>query len=379
MDKQVRKKILYICRLKYKSSLSLENMKELFVKRFPSSTKFEFVKLHKIYRLKYINNSIEKFYMERYKNIYSNYKNTEKLISYINNKYNLSIKKSTFIAYCNRNHCSKIKRVSPINKKLTIEQELDVIEKYQNGEEIKNLQKEYDFKTHKSIIDILNKYHIEKRTSYETKNNHKTYKDFSMQNIDSNFKAYFLGLLLTDGYVNEKRNMVGIDLCDEDCISFLANNIKCKYSKIESKKYKNRYRIILYSKKLVQELKRLSVVPNKSLTLKKPNLTSEEEKFLPYILRGIIDGDGCVGIYKNIKVVYVCSASEEFINWVIREFSKLDIYMKKYKTHKIFTCRIDTTKNLNDFYFKIYNKPFGMTRKYNLILEGCSETIMKTS
>jgi len=58
-------------------------------------------------------------------------------------------------------------------------------------------------------------------------------------------------------------------------------------------------------------------VENKSKILQGVKLSEEEYQFLPYIIRGIIDGDGC--IYKTsygAPAMYVCSASYDFIIWL---------------------------------------------------------------
>lgn len=53
---------------------------------------------------------------------------------------------------------------------------------------------------------------------------------------------------------------------------------------------KKRHRLILSD----ADIARFGVVPNKTYSLKGLDLLPEEEKFIPYIIRGIIDGDGCV-------------------------------------------------------------------------------------
>lgn len=87
----------------------------------------------------------------------------------------------------------------------------------------------YDFASKKSITDKVKKYYPNeyKNIVKKAKENRKTY-SYEMQIIDSEFDAYFLGLLLTDGYIVRERE-AGIDLVDEDCIKFLSTIIGKEY------------------------------------------------------------------------------------------------------------------------------------------------------
>lgn len=81
----------------------------------------------------------------------------------------------------------------------------------------------YNFATKKSIIDKVKKYYGEdyQEIVKKAKENRKGY-SYSFDKIHNQFDAYFLGLLLTDGYITTRGYDVGIDLVDEDCIQFLS-------------------------------------------------------------------------------------------------------------------------------------------------------------
>lgn len=76
----------------------------------------------------------------------------------------------------------------------------------------------YGYATKKSITDKIKKYYPENYDDIikEAHTKRKGY-EYEMKIIDSEFDAYFLGLLLTDGYIVRDRE-AGIDLADEDCI-----------------------------------------------------------------------------------------------------------------------------------------------------------------
>ena len=276
-------------------------------------------------------------------------------------------------------------------KRFSDEQEKQIVDEYKNGATTHQLMEKYGFKTHKSITDKIKKHYPNqyKEILEIAKQNQKGYY-YTLDKVVSEFDAYFLGLLLTDGYVNitkpgstKKRNQVGIDLIDEDCIKFLSKAIGKSYScyqpyQINDFNQQPRYRLILEDGKLVNNLQRLGVVPNKSKILQGPKLLSEEIKFVPYIIRGIIDGDGTVSptSYGGPQFSIV-SASFDFINWIkdvltnymymkdIRITAKEDNRSANYST--LYTIGSADIDNIQKLIALSYNKPFGMMRKYELI------------
>ena len=54
----------------------------------------------------------------------------------------------------------------------------------------------------------------------------------------------------------------------------------------------NKYRIQISSKNRIEQLKRFGIHEKKTFNTEGCSLTHEELEYLPFILRGIIDGDG---------------------------------------------------------------------------------------
>lgn len=253
----------------------------------------------------------------------------------------------------------------------TTEEEKKMVQEYIDGAPINALLEKYGYKTKKSITDKVKKY-----ASIEAieiaKENRKGY-TINFDGVTNLFNAYFLGLMLTDGYIQDK-NKFGIDLTDEDCIKFLSNVTGKEYKSYSDGEHKKiQHRIIFSNNKVVQNLSRYGVVPNKSKILEAVKLTEEEEKYLPYIIRGIIDGDGCV--YKTsygAPAFYICSASENFIKWV-KSVLENKFYFKELSIvqSKEGLWRIDTAnqQNILKLLILVYDKPYGMSRKYNFIRE----------
>lgn len=256
-------------------------------------------------------------------------------------------------------------------KKLSKEQELQLVEEYKQGTPVIELMAKYDFKTKKSITDKVKKYYGEnyKEIIKQAQDNRKGY-NYSLKEITSPFDAYLIGLMMTDGYVLSDRDGLGLDMTDEDVIKFVASTIGTNYKTYVEEGRKNRYRVLINVQGISKEVERFGIVPRKSKIIEKPRLLDKERQYLPYIIRGIIDGDGCVSktSYGGAQF-YICSMSEQFINWIIEVLEK-DFFMTDiHKRQNIETgmWRVETSNQYNilKLIALVYNKPFGMNRKYN--------------
>lgn len=258
-------------------------------------------------------------------------------------------------------------------KKYTDVQEKQIALEYIDGATADQLAEKYGFSTRKSVTDKVKKYFPDQWE--EIKNNKRIKKkgyDYKLEKISNEFDAYFLGLLLTDGYVSREK-AVGIDLVDEDCIAFLSKSIGREYQSYKSNmsNEKIRYRLLLTDKQLVKNLERLGVVPNKTAILEGPQLLPEEEQYIPYIIRGIIDGDGTIGIAGGSTGASVgmriTSKSEKFANW-LKEILEQRLFFKEVMIHQDHSDCYVVESYRKDNMLKLialcYDKPFGMIRKY---------------
>lgn len=270
-------------------------------------------------------------------------------------------------------------------KKYSKEQELQIVEEYRQGVSSEILREKYGFKTKKSITDKVKKYFPDEweDIKQQNKNTRKGY-CYKMEKLSNEFDAYFLGLLLTDGYVVSNRNQVGIDLADEDCIEFLSKTIGKEYKTytsnnrchelnnriIEDKK--DRHRVMLSDKELIKNLQRFGVIEHKTDIIPTPKLLPEEEKYIPYIIRGIIDGDGNIDARKNTLGFRICTKSAEFAKW-IQDVLTNKMFMQDICVHQgknnLYTVETYQILNIFKLLALSYNKPFGMQRKYNKIRE----------
>lgn len=230
----------------------------------------------------------------------------------------------------------------------------------------------YNYKTKKSITDKIKKHYPSNYSEIIelARNNRRGY-NYSLEKISSPFDAYLIGLLLTDGYVLSDRDGLGLDMADEDVISFIANTIGTKYSKYQQENRKALFRILITIPGIVKQVERFGIIKNKSLIVPEPQLFKEEEKYLPYIIRGIIDGDGCVSktSYGGAQF-YIVTMSEKFANWIVKileeRFFMVDIH-KRQNEYGLWRIETSNQYNILKLIAIVYNKPFGMNRKYNIL------------
>lgn len=255
-------------------------------------------------------------------------------------------------------------------KKLSKEQELNLIEEYKKGTPVKELMSKYGYKTKKSITDKIKKHYPESYSEIiaEARNNRRGY-NYSLEKITSPFDGYLVGLLLTDGYVLSDRDGVGLDMTDEDVIAFVADTLGTEYKKYEDGIHKPRYRVLITIPGFTQSVARYGIIPKKSSILPVPQLLEEEKKYLPYIIRGIIDGDGCVSktSYGGAQF-YIVSQSKIFAEWLVDVLSNTffmdDIHLR-VSSHGLWRLETSNQYNILKLIALIYNRPFGMNRKYH--------------
>ena len=257
-------------------------------------------------------------------------------------------------------------------KKLSKEQEIQLVEEYKQGTPVIELMNKYGYKTKKSITDKVKKYYPENYEEIikEAQDSRRGYV-YSLEKLTSPFDAYLIGLLLTDGYVLSDRDGLGLDMTDEDVISFVAKTIGTNYKSYDDGIHKTKHRVLITRPGISNQVERFGIIPNKSTILPAPKLLDEEKQFLPYIIRGIIDGDGCVSktSYGGAQF-YICTMSKDFAIWVT-EILKNNFFMDdiaiRISENGLYRIETANQYNILKLIAIVYNKPFGMNRKYNYL------------
>lgn len=146
----------------------------------------------------------------------------------------------------------------------------------------------------KTYLKVMKEYGINSKL----KNRYTLNEDY-FNEINTEEKAYILGLIYADGFVGEDNNFV-LSMKDSQIVEDVANALEFTgdIKKTNTGGFKNSkkcYRLNLSSKKLVSDLNKYGVYPQKSLTLDKfPDI---EERFYGDFLRGYFDGDGSISSY----------------------------------------------------------------------------------
>lgn len=200
-----------------------------------------------------------------------------------------------------------------------------------------------------SLPMLANKYHCGTTTIHRnfTKNNLKCrshseksrkYKCnyYYFDNIDCEEKAYFLGLIYSDGYITG--NAFGIALKSND-IEILEKLALCMSSTHKIKIYRNNgygsyhnpteyCRLIIKNQHLVDSLIKNGVEYHKSLKLKPPKL---DDYLIRHFIRGFMDGDG--SIYESCKSYTVSfTGVPEMLNYIGDHIKSKGI-IKRYKLY----------------------------------------------
>jgi hypothetical protein len=124
----------------------------------------------------------------------------------------------------------------------------------------------------------------------------KTYNEDFFEKIDSEYKAYFLGFIFADGCLIDDsvsyRYKMTLKLHNKDN-HILEEFIRCVNGEmgVWFNKKKDMCEISLSGRKIVNDLKDKGVSPNKTFTIKYPNINEKLER---HFLRGYFDGDGCI-------------------------------------------------------------------------------------
>lgn len=254
-------------------------------------------------------------------------------------------------------------------QKISNEDELKLVEEYRNGASVSELMSRYGYKTKKSITDKVKKYYPNEYQNIiqQAQDNRRGY-TYSLSEIKSPFDAYLIGLMLTDGYLLSDRDGIGLDMVDEDAIAFIAKGIGTTYKAYSQTGKQTRYRVLINRPGIQAEVARYGLIKNKTYIIPAPQFYEQEIKYLPYVIRGIIDGDGCVSktSYGGAQF-YIVSASIEFIKWIEKilteNFFMEDLHIRKTEEN---LYRIETANQFNilKLIAIVYNKPFGMNRKY---------------
>ena len=241
-------------------------------------------------------------------------------------------------------------------RKFTDEQELEMVRLYE--EEKLSMQKianKYDtYAT--SVRRILNRRSVKTRTLKEA-NGVVHLEDIKSKEGSKDFN-YFLGLLATDGCITGDRVVLDFSESNKELLDywneFLGN--KCNITKSIHKIYKvPQYRIAFRNKEICDYLGSFGIVPRKTFDL--------TLKYIDWdVLRGIIDGDGCVLSRNkgNTISIGITSGCKKFLEQISKFY--LDNGIQSYLK--------ESNRNLNTTYDLYVHKTADILKIYKNLYEN---------
>jgi len=254
-------------------------------------------------------------------------------------------------------------------RKLTEEQVNLVCEQYKNGLSTPKLGKQYGV-SHKTIMRAI------KRKGFLLRGISKSLQRYCLDetvfDVITEESAYWLGFLMADGNIcHTKQGSPLISLClhrkDEQHLihfrSFLGSDHPL------TRGANNSLKLNIRSTLLAKRLQKYGILPRKSLVAK----VSTDLLFNRHFWRGVVDGDGSIGIYSSNKSRYhnkPCFSlvgSKDLMNQFI-EFSKEYSPDENIKTYPIknisrISLRDDKAKTMIDILYN--NCSIALPRKLN--------------
>jgi hypothetical protein len=190
------------------------------------------------------------------------------------------------------------------------------------------------------------------------------------ENIDTPNKAYVLGFIYADGGVYKNNLSIGLNEKDYEILRFIKNELEYGGS---IKTRNNVCILTITSKKIVNDLKSLGVIENKTYLSK--TLPNFDNRLFPHFLRGFFDGDGSIysNTYKNRREEFTISfSSNSFILSEIKEkLNKYNITSCKIRYRRkesIYSGQLEIrgSENIKKMYdLLFYNEYFCLQRKYD--------------
>ena len=239
---------------------------------------------------------------------------------------------------------------------------------------MKQVEDKYEL-SHPTITKILKD--VPKYT--KAKLNNPNMKEHFFQEINEEAKAYFLGLLISDGNVfkdNTGRQAsisITLDLKDEYMLAKFKEVLQANTS--VGHDGRGCGQIAVRSNIMAEDLAKYGVVPRKSYNTYLPLISKE---MMPHLIRGIFDGDGSImakpnpsndGHNRFLHSISFCGTHqlmEDISNYILENLGiKTAVY--DYKDRNLSELKIQNISNIAKFGYWIYrNSTIFLNRKKDI-------------
>ena len=195
--------------------------------------------------------------------------------------------------------------------------------------------------------------------------------------IDSEKKAYFLGLLYADGNVHRHQIRISLAEPDQYLLDEFLKEMGYKKPLVLIKKrkdfHKQKYLLELSASEMARDLIDKGCVPAKSLILKFPTPEQVPDELIPHFLRGVFDGDGSISYVKGANGIkasitsskYFCEGFYKFIN------EKLNICprLSGYKHSMAYDAKLSTRPAILFLHLIYKDASIKMERKFEKFIK----------
>lgn len=219
-------------------------------------------------------------------------------------------------------------RAKEMATKLNKEQESNIISDYNAGVSVHDISNTY----HIGLLranEILAKNNIQKKSLSKILRDYNNYtlNEHVFDYINEN-SAYWVGFLMSDGNIYKDHIRLHIQLRDiahlEKFKLFMGSNHRIKTGQKDGHPWCN---IKFRSKYISKKLSEYNIVPNKTFITKTPDSLLFDKNYW----RGMVDGDGTVGIYSGHACIGLSGTKE-----IVQEFLDFcnTIVSHNYTPHK---------------------------------------------
>ena len=205
----------------------------------------------------------------------------------------------------------------------------------------------------KTILKKLKKENVKIRTLSVSNRKYEIYENF-FDNIDTEEKAYFLGILYADGYNNEKSHTVNLSLIepDKDILYKLnklvhpTKDLRFVKSKKRKDNYnrKNQYILTINNKHISEKLAELGCVQAKTFKIIFPEWL--DKHLYKFFTLGYFDGDGYIGTNE-----FAIAGTESFCKKISEILKNINVNSYIRKNGNISVVRTGGRNQL----LKVYN------------------------
>lgn len=260
---------------------------------------------------------------------------------------------------------------------LTKQDKENIIKLYNNGKSKKEIIKIANITT-RTFPLVFKEYKINTK-----RKNRYTLNESYFKVIDTEEKAYILGLIASDGCITNK-NYFAISSTDYDVLEFIKKELDYTGEiyipeREENNNWNITYRINFSSSSICNDLKAYGIFPNKSL--KYDNMPIISKELMRHYVRGYFDGDGslwkskCISNYKyqynrwGFSIIATENKCINLYNYFLETINEKG-HIVNSKTNEMKYIKFDSRRALTKIYNLLYTNSFCyMKRKHKKWLE----------